>query len=93
MKDFSHVFNAHPQYIDNLYQAFLKDPEGVDASWRLFFEGFEFAQKGNGHAVDDKGVQTLGHLDAVKEFGVMSLINAFRNRGHLLSTTNPIRPR
>jgi 2-oxoglutarate dehydrogenase E1 component len=91
MNDFSHVFNAHPQYIDHLYQAYLKDPASIDPGWRLFFEGFEFGQNGNGSAHDTATVDTLS--DVKKEFGVISLINGFRARGHLLSTTNPIRPR
>lgn len=92
MKDYSHVFNAHPQYIDSLYKSFQQDPGSVDQGWRLFFEGFEFAQQGNGHA--PSRAQPIGtSADAIKEFGVMSIIHGFRNRGHLLSTTNPIRQR
>ena len=93
MTDFSHVFNAHPQYIDNLYKSFLQDPESVDAGWRRFFEGFEFGQHGNGHATKESAVQASALNEPLKEFGVMSIINGFRSRGHLLSTTNPIRPR
>ncbi|MEP6792851.1 MAG: thiamine pyrophosphate-dependent enzyme, partial [Saprospiraceae bacterium] len=93
MKDYSHVFNAHPQYIDSLYKSFQKDPDSVDQGWRVFFEGFEFGQNENGQA-DTLAATSTGTLsDASKEFGVMSIINGFRNRGHLLSTTNPIRQR
>ncbi|MDZ4749884.1 MAG: 2-oxoglutarate dehydrogenase E1 component [Saprospiraceae bacterium] len=92
MKDYSHIFNADPQYIDSLYRSFQQDPSSVDQGWRLFFEGFEFGQHGNGNAVEKTpAVEPLS--DAIKEFGVMSIIHGFRNRGHLLSTTNPIRPR
>lgn len=91
MKDYSHVFNAHPQYIDSLYQAYRKDPASVDEGWRLFFEGFEFGQNGNGHAAP--AVATGSLSDTTKEFGVMAIIQGFRQRGHLLSTTNPIRER
>ena len=93
MKDYSHIFNAHPQFIDHLYQSYQKDPESVDPGWRLFFEGFEFAQHGNGHAEAPAAPSIAGGQDAQKEFGVMSIIHGFRNRGHLLSTTNPIRQR
>ena len=30
MKDFSAVFNAHPQYIDSLYRSWLSDPASVE---------------------------------------------------------------
>lgn len=93
MNDYSHVFNAHPQYIDSLYQSFRKDPASVDAGWRHFFEGFEFAQGGNGHAVKESVSETPVLTDATKEFGVLRIINGYRTRGHLLSTTNPIRSR
>ena len=93
MKDYSHVFNAHPQYIDALYQSYRQNPENVDEGWRLFFEGFEFGQNGNGHASTGSTIISTQGSDAIKEFGVMSIIHGFRNRGHLLSTTNPIRQR
>lgn len=97
MKDYSHVFNAHPQYIDSLYKSFQADPSSVDEGWRLFFEGFDFAGNGNGKSngqtAETLAPSTLDESDALKEFGVMSIIHGFRSRGHLLSTTNPIRPR
>ncbi len=92
MKDYSHIFNAHPQYIDSLYKSFQQDPSSVDQGWRLFFEGFEFGHQGNGQSAGSApAIAPLS--DAIKEFGVMSIIHGFRNRGHLLSTTNPIRQR
>lgn len=92
MKDYSHISNAHPQYIDSLYKSYQQDPDSVDQGWRLFFEGFEFGQPANGLTAES-GQTSAPLSDAIKEFGVMSLIHGFRNRGHLLSTTNPIRPR
>ncbi|MEO6132608.1 MAG: 2-oxoglutarate dehydrogenase E1 component, partial [Saprospiraceae bacterium] len=93
MKDYSHVFNAHPQYIDALYKSFQKDPGSVDPGWRTFFEGFEFSQNENGYSDLAAANGQISLSDPIKEFGVMSIINGFRNRGHLLSTTNPIRQR
>ncbi|MBK9983550.1 MAG: 2-oxoglutarate dehydrogenase E1 component [Saprospiraceae bacterium] len=93
MKDYSQVFNAHPIYIDSLYQSYQKDPDSVDQGWRVFFEGFEFGQNENGRADTLAATSYVTLDDASKEFGVMSIINGFRNRGHLLSTTNPIRQR
>ncbi len=85
MTDYSHVFNAHPSYIEELYVKYKSKPDSVDESWRVFFEGFDFA--GNGAAAVDSA-------DTVqKEFGVLSIIHGFRTRGHLLSRTNPIRQR
>ena len=49
MKDYSYVFNAHPTYIESLYKEFKSNPTAIEDGWRTFFEGFEFAQNGNGH--------------------------------------------
>jgi len=92
MKDYSYVFNAHPSFIDSIYKQYQTDPSSVEHGWRVFFEGFEFGSKApqNGSAT----TQSAGSSsDQIKEFGVAAIIEGFRKRGHLLSTTNPIRKR
>ena len=105
MKDYSYVFNAHPSFIDDMYAKYANNPESVEEGWRVFFEGFEFGgQNGNGHAAPTNGssksgtsAATSGRTDGAllvnKEFAAYSIIGGFRRRGHLLSTTNPIRQR
>lgn len=88
MSDYSYVFNAHPSFIEDMYTKYQADPEKIDQAWRTFFEGFEFGANGNG-AVQ----KAVGGENVTKEFGVLSIIHGFRSRGHLLSTTNPIRSR
>jgi 2-oxoglutarate dehydrogenase E1 component len=92
MKDFSAVANAHPQYIDSLYQSWLAEPTSVEADWAVFFRGFDFAlSAGNGHAPSNGSA--VPSADWQKEFGVLGLIHGYRDRGHFLSDTNPIQPR
>ena len=95
MSDYSYVFNAHPSFIETMYEQYQKDPQSVEDGWRSFFQGFEFAQQGNGHSNGNGNghTKTTGTAFNPKEFGVQSIIHGFRNRGHLLSTTNPIRER
>jgi len=89
MEDLSFVFNAHPAYIESMYRQYVQDPGSVEEGWRLFFRGFDFgASKNGGAAVSSPDSE---HLAA--ELRVLALIIGYRNRGHLLSTTNPIRPR
>ena len=97
MKDFSYITNSHPAYIENLYTDYQKDPESIDMDLRKFFEGFDFALsnvngnvKANGAAVSSSLPQNI-QLD--KEFSVYRLIQAYRNKGHLIAKTNPIRER
>ncbi|MGB4839396.1 MAG: 2-oxoglutarate dehydrogenase E1 component [Saprospiraceae bacterium] len=91
MKDYSYVFNAHPSFIESMYKNYQQDPASVDDGWRLFFDGFEFS--GNGHSDSASMSDSLDQNLSEKEFGVMSIIHGFRSRGHLLSTTNPLKPR
>jgi len=92
MRDYSYVFNAHPSFIDSIYKQYQADPSSVEHGWRVFFEGFEFGSKApqNGSST----AQSAGAgINSLKEFGVAAIIEGFRKRGHLLSTTNPIRKR
>ena len=76
--------NAHPDFLESIYEEYQKDPQNIDAEWKKFFEGFEFALAKFG---DD--TQSL----SPKELQVWSLIQAYRQRGHLEAKTNPIRER
>ncbi|HMP87123.1 MAG TPA: 2-oxoglutarate dehydrogenase E1 component, partial [Lacibacter sp.] len=95
-KDFQYITASHPQYIESLYRDFVQDPSSVDPELKKFFEGFDFALSsgaaGNGKAAAGGAAVATG-ADWSKEIGVYRLILGYRNRGHLLATTNPIRPR
>jgi 2-oxoglutarate dehydrogenase E1 component len=79
------ISQAEPQAIESLYQQYRSNPESVDASWRLFFKGFDLATASYGE--DQASPQTL------KEFQVINLIHAYRVRGHYFTKTNPVRTR
>jgi 2-oxoglutarate dehydrogenase E1 component len=96
MKDFQYITNAHPAYIENLYNDFLKDPESVEADLRKFFEGFDFAVSNglNGKAgTASVATAPAATVDWMSEIRVYRIILGYRNKGHLLADTNPIRPR
>jgi len=91
MTDYSYVFNAHSSFVESLYEKYKQDPDSVEDGWRVFFQGFEFGQQNHidTDTNDSKTAVALGNHD----HHVLSLIHGFRNRGHLLSKTNPIRTR
>jgi 2-oxoglutarate dehydrogenase E1 component len=100
MKDFQYITNSHPAYIENLYQAFTTNPDSIDPEMRKFFEGFDFAiensvSKPNGTGELPVNTAALGVNTAIleKEFNVYALIRAYRQKGHLVAKTNPIRER
>jgi 2-oxoglutarate dehydrogenase E1 component len=93
MKDFQYITNAHPAYIENLYNDFIKNPESVDVDMRGFFEGFDFAvsnYNANGKAATTNGVTAdKVQTDTVqldREFNVYQLILAYRRKGHLIAS-------
>jgi len=99
MKDFQYITNAHPGYVENLYNDFLKDPETVDPEIRKFFEGYDFAIAGTAtvktaaNPLSDNVEHSVSSIRMDKEFGVYQLIQAYRKKGHLVAKTNPIRER
>ncbi len=99
MKDFSYITSSDPAYIEGLYNDFVKDPASVDPNLKKFFEGFDFAVA-NGIPSNTGAVSAVtgpasasGGIDWMKEIRVYRLILGYRNKGHLLAKTNPIRTR
>lgn len=99
MDKFSFLNAAHSQFIEDLYQQYLKFPDSVEPSWKSFFQGFDFALEYYG---DETSVAQLvnaavssGNVpdNIEKEFKVINLINDYRRRGHLFTKTNPVRDR
>jgi 2-oxoglutarate dehydrogenase E1 component len=105
MKDFQYITSQHPQYIEDLYHNFVADPNSIDPEFRKFFEGFDFAvansKDTNGKtAVSAKaadGVKTadgvVESIDWFREVSAYRMILGYRNKGHLIAKTNPIRTR
>ena len=82
--------NVDPAALDAIYQQYQQDPTSVDAEWARFFEGFDLARErfpvlpGSGGDDGDRVRQ---------EFKVLHLISGYRTRGHLFTSTNPVRAR
>ena len=96
MEDFQYITSAHPSYVENLYNDFKKDPSSVDADLKKFFEGFDFAfdqSTASSATPASNGRATASNVNVEKELSVFRLIQAYRNRGHLIADTNPIRER
>ncbi|MFT4969948.1 MAG: 2-oxoglutarate dehydrogenase E1 component [Chitinophagales bacterium] len=88
MSKFSYLSNAHPEYIENLYTDFKNDENSVEPEFKKFFEGFDFAQQ----HYPQNGAANVAGL-SLDEFKVFQLVEAYRNKGHLIADTNPIRQR
>ncbi len=88
MEDFSYLGHLDMETLEQLYKQYQDNPESVEASWKQFFEGFEFARTAYDELPDRGTSETFD-----KEFKVINLIDAYRKRGHLFTETNPVRTR
>ena len=80
MSDYSFIANAHPEYIEKMYNQYQQDPNSVEGSWASFFKGYEFASEGNGNGQSNGSkVQYKASSELDKEFGVLSIIHGFRS--------------
>ncbi len=94
MDSFSFLANADVAAISDLYESYKSDQNSVDESWQKFFKGFDFSLTwGADKAVANGTISSTDAGHVQKEMAVISLIKAFRSRGHLLATTNPVRVR
>nr|BAL57841.1 2-oxoglutarate dehydrogenase E1 component [uncultured Bacteroidetes bacterium] len=80
-----YLFRASPAYIEELLRAYLENPDNVPPDWQRFFEGYLAAQESQAPL---PAPSTPPIVD--KEFGVMLLIAAYRNEGHLYARINPL---
>lgn len=90
MKKFTHLSNADVNSIDALYEQYLQDKNSVSTDWQNFFSGFELAQ--TTYDLPDSSSEKETRVFR-SEFHVINLINAYRQRGHLFTKTNPVRNR
>lgn len=106
MDRFSFLNAVHSQFIEDMYQQYLKYPDSLEPSWKAFFQGFDFALE---NYSDEETVQEIKSFasqaensnvniseiseDIRREFKVINLIEAYRVRGHLFTKTNPVRER
>ena len=86
MNDNTFLYNANPEYIDQLYKQYMQNPENVESSWQNFFKGYEFANNKPAEIITQNGT-------ADKERHVVNLIKDYRQRGHYFTKTNPVRKR
>ena len=101
-RETSQLSGGNAAFIEDLYEAWLRDPNAVDLAWRTYFEAFngrsdtphsdaiariEAAQKLNGRGiVVAAAAAPQSEALSQKQAGVLKLVTAFRSRGHLAAT-------
>lgn len=100
MKDFNFIDSQSPQFIEEMYEKYQEDPGSVDATWRSFFQGFEYAQTPDvapkspyvdiPEPYSTAGASASTSVGSGHETAINDLIEAYRKRGHLCATNNPL---
>lgn len=79
--------------LEELYRQYQNNSQSVPTDWQLFFKGFDLAT--NQYPVlpiKQEGLKK-NDVNIGKEFNVLELIAAYRQRGHFFTKTNPVRKR
>lgn len=89
--------NISPEYLEQLIEQYVSAPHTLPLTWRLFFDGMELGKelspavdKANGYA---NGSQAPGAASASfsdYERRISSLIEGYRQRGHLAANLDPL---
>ena len=91
MDKFSFLNSAHTSFFAEMYDQYLESPDSLEPSWKAFFQGFDFGLENANITVEEKKFEVPENIS--KEFKVVNLIDAYRQRGHLFTITNPVRQR
>jgi 2-oxoglutarate dehydrogenase E1 component len=91
MDKFSFLNTVHTEFIADLYNQYLINPDAIEPSWKSFFQGYDFANENYSDTAKEKNYDLPENV--LKEFKVIDLINGYRSRGHLFTKTNPVRER
>ena len=96
-QDNQHIYGASAEYIESLYQLFLKDPSQVSAGWQNYFNQLDnhkdrqiHGRRSTPHAGrparDDAPADALQE----KQRAVLRLIRAYRRLGHRQADIDPL---
>ena len=82
---------ANSDVIESMYRLWLDNPDGVDPTWRAFFQGFSLGSNG---APIAEALEGQAHqapiIDSQKQSQVRNLVFAYRAIGHLQAHLDPL---
>lgn len=101
LANFDYLKSINADYIEELYSKYVENPDSVDSSWRYFFDGIYLGEISALVEIEKMGVGTASAAESLAmgtaqtktldtEFKVYSLIQAYKNYGHLIAKVNPI---
>ena len=94
MSDGTALSGANADYLDALYEQYLKDPASVSEDWRRYFGALDSeptaeAARDNGAGPGRLSASVSAH--AGQQVKVLEMISAFRYRGHRQADLDPLK--
>ncbi|ABI57949.1 2-oxoglutarate dehydrogenase E1 component [Alkalilimnicola ehrlichii MLHE-1] len=101
----SYLNGVNSTFIEDMYEEYLRDPNGIDPEWRGYFRALadggaqdvphspireEFARLARTPGTTRVATPALTPDAAEKQGAVLRLINAYRFRGHQLADVDPL---
>ena len=96
----SHTSAGHSAYLESLYETYISDPDSLSNEWIEFFKHLPHHPTSNGEISHQNIVKEFKNISRkntvsktsvdVRQGKVIRLIQAYRNRGHLLATLDPL---
>jgi 2-oxoglutarate dehydrogenase E1 component len=99
----SHIAGGNATFVEELYEAWLADPNSVGTGWRSYFDGLKGREAGDvPHSLVMQRVALaaklgaqlaplpVGEEHAQGQGGVRKLVTAYRSRGHLQADLDPL---
>ena len=96
----SHTSAGHSAYLESLYETYISDPDSLSDEWIEFFKHLPHHPTSNGEISHQNIVKEFKNISRkntvsktsvdVRQGKVIRLIQAYRNRGHLLATLDPL---
>jgi 2-oxoglutarate dehydrogenase E1 component len=88
--DLSNLFAlANPEYVEQLFSEYQRDPNSVDEKWRVFFAGFELGL-GRPAPAGSRPKGEFSTLSQRRSDGVGDLVHSFRELGHFAAKLDPL---
>jgi len=94
------LYGGNADFLDALYEQYLRDPASVDLQWRNYFASLGPAGGERAHApvkaaiaeraASGAAVSTPGTGADARQAAVSRLIQVWTNRGHLLASIDPL---
>lgn len=82
------VLNENAPFVEGLYQQYLANPGAVDEGWQEYFA--HLANGGVSVQLGEVGEDRASEREVERLARVLQLIDAYRERGHLQATLDPL---